>query len=130
MYAAKFKTEEELDKRCKEYFKDCIKSKDKKLPSKAGLLVKLDLGRTQYNEYKKKYPNAVKKAENIIEEAWVQRLSGAAATGAIFYLKNAFKENYKDRREFGGDFKGKLTITFDNAITSNTPRKAKGDSKK
>jgi len=29
----------------------------------------------------------------------VQRLGGTTPTGAIFYLKNAFKDDYKDRHE-------------------------------
>lgn len=94
---ARFKSEEELDKRCKEYFEKCIKNK--KRPSKAGLLVYLDITVEPWHQYKKKFPKATKRADNIIEEAWIERLDGVAATGAIFYLKNAFKEKYRDRYE-------------------------------
>lgn len=91
----KYKDEAEIEKKCKEYFEECIEKKV--IPSKAGLRVKLDLIRERYRDYKIRYPHAIKKAENLIEKAWVERLSGVAATGAIFYLKNAFKEDYRDR---------------------------------
>ena len=61
--------------------------------------MELDISRPVYADYKKKFPDTIKRAENIIENAWVQRLSGNAATGAIFYLKNAFHLYYRDRRE-------------------------------
>lgn len=93
----KFKTNEELDLKCKEYFAECIKLKE--IPSKAGLRVFLDISRETYNEYKGKFADAIKRADDLIEKAWVQRLKDPAATGAIFYLKNAFKEDYKDRTD-------------------------------
>jgi len=95
MAQAKFRNEGELIKRCSEYFEQTIKKNE--IPSKAGLRVKLDISRETYSQYKKKYTDTIKKAENLIEKAWVQRLSGSAATGAIFYLKNAFHDDYKDR---------------------------------
>ncbi len=67
--------------------------------SKAGLLRHLDIDRHTYSDYKQRYPNAIKRAENKIEEWWVNRLAGTTPTGAIFYLKNAFHEDYKDRTE-------------------------------
>ena len=102
---ARFKSEEELDKKCKEYFEKCIK--EKKISSKAGLLNHLDISRPVYGDYKKKFPNAIKTAENTIEEAWVSRLESPAAAGAIFYLKNAYKEHYRDRyeNEISGEIK-------------------------
>lgn len=84
------------------------------MPEKAGLCIWLGIHRDTYNEYKKKpgFSDVLKGAELWIERAWVQRLAGNAPTGAIFYLKNAFREEYRDRQETdittGGD---KLQIT-------------------
>lgn len=77
------------------YFKKCVR--ERLIPNKAGLRANLDISRETYSEYRKKFPDTIKIAENLIEEAWVQRLTSNAPTGAIFYLKNAFKEDYKDR---------------------------------
>ncbi len=99
--AAIYKTEKELTDVCTAYF--ITFAEDKKLrwslPSKAGLLRHLDISRTQYSAYRKKYPNAIRRADALIEEAWVGGLNNANATGRIFYLKNAFKEEYQDRVE-------------------------------
>jgi hypothetical protein len=59
----------------------------------------LRISRDTYSEYRKKFPDTIKAANDWIENAWVQRLSTTAPTGAIFYLKNAFKEDYRDRTE-------------------------------
>ncbi|HEX9804234.1 MAG TPA: terminase small subunit [Candidatus Dojkabacteria bacterium] len=94
-------TIEELQTLIDSYFVDC--EKDKKIPNKAGMRIKLDIVRDTFNEWRhnqeKGFSDAIKKAEQRIEEAWVQRLNYNAATGAIFYLKNAFKDDYKDRTE-------------------------------
>lgn len=79
------------------YTMDC--GENRQMPNKAGLCIWLHISRDTYNEYKKKFPDAIKGAEAWIENAWVQRLAGNAPTGAIFYLKNAFKDEYKDRHE-------------------------------
>jgi len=79
------------------YFDSCEKSKT--LPNKAGLCVFLNISRDTYNEYKKRFPDTLKATEDYIENSWVQRLAGNSPTGAIFYLKNAFKEHYKDKHE-------------------------------
>ena len=93
----KFKNEQELINVATIYFGLCDKNRQK--PEKAGLCLALGINRSTYNDYKKKYPNALKGIELYIESAWVRRLDGQAATGAIFYLKNAFREDYKDRTE-------------------------------
>lgn len=87
----------EIHQRILKYFDSCTASHT--LPNKAGLCVYLNISRDTYNEYKKKYPDTLKACEHWIENAWVQRLAGTSPTGAIFYLKNAFKEDYKDRQE-------------------------------
>ena len=101
----KYETEEDLTASVKSYFAD--QTEQKMRPSKAGLRVWLGFSKSSYHEYKERFPNPIKEAEDIIEVAWVQRLDSPAATGAIFYLKNAFKDDYRDRHETditsGGD---------------------------
>lgn len=103
--APKYANDEELQQGILGYF-DLADSK-KKIYSKAGLLGFLNVSRPTWMEYRKKYPNTIRAAEFAIEEAWVERLASPGATGAIFYLKNAFKEDYRDRSETdltsGGD---------------------------
>ena len=93
----KYKDEKVFKKTILGYFEQAdIK---KKIYSKAGMLGFLDISRPTWMEYKKKYPNTTRYAEFAVEEVWVDRLASTGATGAIFYLKNAFKEEYKDRSE-------------------------------
>lgn len=125
----KWKSEDALDKACEAYFQECIQKKE--IPSKAGLRVHLDLIKERYSDYKKKYPHPIKKAENLIEKAWVNRLSGVAATGAIFYLKNAFFEDYRDRHETDITSGGKpLNISFDTVFKNESNRTTADNSKK
>lgn len=93
----RFKTESDLAAKVDEYFQTA--TKNKRMFSKAGLLVTLDIDKSTYSDYKKKFPHPIKYAEALIEECWVNRLSETGATGAIFYLKNAFRDDYKDRSE-------------------------------
>ena len=93
----KYNTDVELYNAVVAYLKDC--EEKKKIPNKAGLMLWLDIDRPTYMAYKKKFFNAKRLAELSIESAWVNRLTETGATGAIFYLKNAFKDDYKDRTE-------------------------------
>lgn len=93
----KFSNEKQVADLISEYFGIC--DEKKQIPDKAGLCLFLGISRDTYNQYKKKYPDAVKGADLAIEKAWVARLAGPNATGAIFYLKNAFHEFYRDRYE-------------------------------
>ena len=93
----KYASAEELEAALAEYFHTCITKSE--MPNKAGLCVALHISRDTYSEYRKKFPDTIKEADGIIENAWVQRLSQTAATGAIFYLKNAFSADYRDRTE-------------------------------
>lgn len=101
----KYASEEALKEKILAYFEQA--DLKKRIYSKAGLMSFLDISRPTWMEYKKKYPNATRVAEFAIEEVWIDRLTAPGATGAIFYLKNAFKEDYKDRNETdltsGGD---------------------------
>jgi hypothetical protein len=120
----KYATKEALKKAVDLYLDSCFeetivkvgKGKDEEnkvlrqrieMPNKAGLCYFLGISRDVYGEYKKKFPDTIKEIEAVIENAWVQRLWGNSPTGAIFYLKNAFRDSYKDRHETdittGGD---------------------------
>lgn len=93
----KIPTEEIFDDIVENYFKLC--DEKKLIPNKAGLCYALHIDKSTYNDYKKRYPHTLSKTEHWIEQCWIQRLAGNSPTGAIFYLKNAFKEDYKDRHE-------------------------------
>lgn len=94
----KYSDAEALHKGINAYFKSCAEAGN--MPNKAGLCIWLNISRDTYNEYKKsKFPDAIKVAEAYIENSWVQRLASTAPTGAIFYLKNAFSADYRERVE-------------------------------
>ncbi len=117
----KYSNSDTLEEKILVYFEKCIEKKE--IPNKAGLCLFLGISRDTYSEYRKKFPDTIKGADTSIENAWVQRLAGNSPTGAIFYLKNAYKEHYKDRNETdltsGGD---KLqTIIYLPAKNGKTP---------
>lgn len=95
----KYSKKEEFEALFVQYTTDCAEKQ--KILTKAGWLHVLDVTRVSYARYKKKkkFGNTLKQIEFLIEDAWLQRLTATGATGAIFYLKNAFKEEYKDRNE-------------------------------
>lgn len=78
------------------YFKICS---NKMFPTKSGICLWLDISRETYSQYLKQFPDTIKKINFIIEDWWVQRLTKQGAVGSIFYLKNAFKDEYKDRTD-------------------------------
>ena len=105
----KFKTAKELEESALGYI-EYLNKRDTQLPhplgvestdmpTKSGLRIWLDISPSVYADYKKKYPDSLKRVENIIEDTWVQKLAGQTVTGSIFYLKNAYAELYKDRTE-------------------------------
>ena len=73
----------------------------KQMPNKAGFCFFAKISRETYYVYKKDkvYSDTIREFELAVEDKWVNRLSGSSATGAIFYLKNAFSDEYKDRVE-------------------------------
>lgn len=96
---------EELAEKVSAYFDKCEELKE--MPNKAGLCNFLDIDKSTYCEYKKdghKFAYPIKRFEKITENAWVQRLGGNSPTGAIFYLKNAFWEDYKERQQVEHSF--------------------------
>lgn len=80
------------------YFDEVARDK-KRIATKAGLCLALDISRDTYSEYRKRFPDAIRRCDMRMETAWTERLAGNGATGAIFYLKNAFHKEYKDRVE-------------------------------
>lgn len=107
-----FTKADDLEKEVKKYFVQCPKSG--KIPNKAGLAVHLGISKETLNVYARGdrddldqgFSDVLKDAYAIIEEAWVQLLAQNKGAGPIFYLKNAFRKDYKDRTEIGiGDKK-------------------------
>ena len=103
-------TPEEFDEKIQEYFKLCIESPHK-MPTKGGLALHLDMTRDMLSDYDKleEYTNALKRAYQLIEEGWVQNLRGNNVAGTIFYLKNAFKEHWRDKQET--EHSGNISLT-------------------
>lgn len=94
----KYSKAEDLVSAANKYFEKCDLARQ--LPEKAGLCLALGITRETYSQYKKgDFSDAIKGFELYIESNWVRRLGGQAATGAIFYLKNAFRDDFKDRNE-------------------------------
>lgn len=92
-----FETEKEFTDAVWDYIDSCKQTGQ--MPNKAGMRFYLCISHDTWSVYREKFPEAHKEAEDFIENAWVQRLAGTTPTGAIFYLKNAFKEDYRDRHE-------------------------------
>lgn len=119
----KYKKKEEIQKIFEVYAEDCVKNS--KILTKAGLLSFLDIDRSNYNRLKKKkeFSNTIRKIELLIEDVWVQRLTQTGATGAIFYLKNAFKEDFRDRNETDITSKGEKIMDIKYIIPNDSKRK-------
>lgn len=68
------------------------------LPNKAGLAFFLGIDRGILEDYaiKPGFNHTMKTFMAWVEDVWVQRLGRQQPTGAIFYLKNAFRDHYKD----------------------------------
>lgn len=105
------------------YFALC--EKNKVLPEKAGLALSLGINRDTLLEYskKEKFSGVIKKMNDNIESAWVKRLGSNSPVGAIFYLKNVFKESFKDRTETDLTSKGEKIIGI-NYIIPKKPNEA------
>lgn len=92
-----YETEEEFTAMVWEYIDHC--KQDREMPNKAGMRFFLRISHDTWSVYRTKFPEAHKEAEDYIENAWVQRLAGTTPTGAIFYLKNAYSQDFRDRQE-------------------------------
>lgn len=80
-----------------EYFKTCTTKKE--LPQLAGLLIHLGIDRTKWSAIAEKYPVIASRASHLIEKVWVEKLLNSNSTGAMFYLKNNYKDIYRDKSE-------------------------------
>lgn len=100
IFRNEFKDIKDLQDRINEYLDSCERFGT--VPTKAGLMISLGIpNRERYSKLKKdgKYRDTLKATEMYIEEQWNQALRDRQAAGPIFYLKNAFKEEYKDKNE-------------------------------
>jgi len=91
-------TLEELEAIRENWLSTC--AEQKRLITKGNFCLFAKISRETWNEWQKEgheFADTIKEIEGFIEDAWVQRLAGNSVAGAIFYLKNAFKESYKDR---------------------------------
>ena len=90
-------TEVQIKTQVIDYFDKCIKNEI--LPQKAGLLIDLGINRQQWQAIVEVFPQITSRAEHFIEKVWVEKLLDSNATGAMFYLKNNFRDLYKDKSE-------------------------------
>ncbi len=92
----RFETVDELENEFTLYISMC--EEKRRMPTKAGLMVWLRITRETWSKYRKKktFTDTIKTIDMVIEDYWVQKLT-SPGSGPIFYLKNAFKEHYKDR---------------------------------
>ncbi len=111
-------TAESLYTKLEEYFREC--DEDKLMPNKAGVCVFLGISRETYSVYRDKYSDVLKVFEPRIEQAWVQRLAGNSPTGAIFYLKNAFSADFRDKIETDVTSNGKTIEGFNYIVPEQT----------
>lgn len=110
----KYESGEEIWVKADEFFRLCDSTKQ--MPEKAGLCLFLAISRDTYSEYRKNFPDTIKAIDNYIESAWVRRLAGQSPTGAIFYLKNAFKEHFKDRNETDITTQGEKIVSINYVV--------------
>jgi len=118
----KYKTPEDFSQSIESYFTDCTELKN--MPTKGGLALHLELSKESLGDYIKRevYSDSLKRAYDLIENAWVQRLSGQSVAGVIFYLKNAFKKDWRDR--YDTEHSGQVIImNYDPAFKSSSKTK-------
>ncbi len=79
------------------YLKAC--QKKGKFPNRAGLCTALNIRREEYFDMCKeggKRGAILARFKEACEDAWVQRLGVNASQGAVFFLKNTFREDWND----------------------------------
>lgn len=104
-----FESESDMNNAISDYFAWCDETHTP--PTKAGLCLHLDFSKELLHYYitgtrGEQFVNPLKRALLLIETFWNERLHGAAATGAIFYLKTAFWDDYRERSEVDITSKG------------------------
>ena len=86
----------DIEKTMLMYFKTV--QERRKLPNRAGLCVSLNWTRDRYFKEREsgEYAELLSRFEQKCEDIWIQRLGTNSSTGATFYLKNAFKQDWND----------------------------------
>lgn len=113
----KLPTEDKIKEIIDNYFIEC--QTNNWLPTKRGLISQLGIERRSYCRWIKRSPT-LKKGDEDIENAWVQKLQGNSVAGVIFYLKNAF--GYRDRQDLDVTSAGKPLPPFDYVKSRNNNR--------
>ena len=99
----KYKNADELQKAIERYVAKC--AKEKRPLTMSGLVVELDIARQtlyDWQEEGNQFSDTIKKALEVIERFWEERLGGANATGAIFWLKNRGWKDSSEVKHEGG----------------------------
>ncbi len=102
------------------------------MPTKGNMALHLGVDRDTVNEYRKGtyddpdnlFSVAIKEADELIENEWVQNLTENAAAGTIFYLKNAF--GYRDKKETDLTSGGKPLAVPDSLYAKYSPDASTG----
>jgi len=100
----RYKTKEELEKVCQDYFDECISGEHPLTIT--GLALRLNLSRQTLLNYESndKLMDTVKRAKLVVENfAERQLLSGGNAAGAIFALKNFNWTDKTEHEQYGRD---------------------------
>ena len=92
-----FPNAEALMNRFREYLDHCREIDY--LPNIAGFCAFCDIHRDTYYDQKAFYLDTIKKIEQLLEDAAINS-KAVNDTFKIFYMKNKFSEDYKDRQEF------------------------------
>ena len=90
-----FSTAEDFINRFQAYLVECEKSS--KLPNVAGFCTICGITRETYYKQKEYYSDTFKRIELALEDSALN--ADIAPAVKIFYLKNKFKDDYKDKQE-------------------------------
>jgi len=125
----KFKTPGDFNKKIEKYFNSL---KEKEMPTKGGLSLFLGITKDSLGDYEKRknYSYSLKRAYNLIEDVWTQKLAGQSVAGVIFYLKNAFKKDWRDRYDTDITSGNKPIAILTNALHSNNRNKEDNETAK
>jgi hypothetical protein len=90
-----FPTAQDFRNRFDKYIDKCIA--EERLPNVAGFCVFADITRETYYKQREYYSDTFKKIEMILEDEALN--TNIAPAVKIFYLKNKFSKDYKDKQE-------------------------------
>lgn len=104
-----FKTEESFKDKFFEYIKYC--DKKERFPNIAGFSVYNNMSRETFYKQQEYFPSTYRMIRAALEDETLNsdKLKGAEK---IFYMKNAFKELYKDRQEL--DVTANVNVQIEN----------------